>query len=118
MVAAPSLVEAYSVLTRLPPPHRLAYSEALALLEGNWGALGIVALTGDEYWRLLREAPDDGIGGGRTYDAVIAACARKARVGTLLTWNLDDFLPFAEAVAVVSPRGDRPRRGPLPSARR
>ena len=36
MVAAPALVEAYAVLTRLPPPHRLSPADALALLEADF----------------------------------------------------------------------------------
>lgn len=32
-VAAPALVEAYAVLTRLPPPYRLSPADALALVE-------------------------------------------------------------------------------------
>ena len=36
MVAAPALIEAYAVLTRLPPPHRLTPQTALTLLENNF----------------------------------------------------------------------------------
>ncbi|MDQ2979137.1 MAG: hypothetical protein M3R62_07945, partial [Acidobacteriota bacterium] len=35
-VAAHALVEAYAVLTRLPPPHRLAPEDAHAVLEANF----------------------------------------------------------------------------------
>ena len=36
IVAAPALIEAYAVLTRLPPPHRLSPPTALTLLEYNF----------------------------------------------------------------------------------
>ncbi len=36
LLPAPALVEAYAVLTRLPPPHRLSVPDALALLEANF----------------------------------------------------------------------------------
>ena len=42
IVAAPALVEAYAVLTRLPPPHRLSPQTALTLLENNFLKLATV----------------------------------------------------------------------------
>jgi len=91
------------VLTRLPPPHRLSGHDALVLLESNWGRVNVVTLTAPEYWRLLRECRDDGVSGGQVYDAVIAACARKARAQTLLTWNLDHFHRFRNELTVSAP---------------
>ena len=105
IVAAPALVEAYAVLTRLPPPHRLSATDALALLEGNFmHTLKIVALDGKSYRTLLRQAPQDAIAGGRTYDAVLAACALQAKAAALLTFNERHFLPFvAKGIHVVVP---------------
>lgn len=96
-VAAPALVEAYAVLTRLPDPHRLSPADALTLLEANFMQGGrIVALDGKSYPALLRRAPGDGIAGGQTYDAVIAACALRFKGTTLLTFNASHFLAFAQ----------------------
>ena len=36
IIAAPALVEAYAVLTRLPPPHRISPEAALTLLDNNF----------------------------------------------------------------------------------
>ena len=96
VVAAATLVEAYSVLTRLPPPHRLAPAVALQLVDQNF-ARGVtcVALDANDYRTLLRASPALGVAGGRTYDAVVAHCARKARAHSLLTFNAPDFAPFA-----------------------
>lgn len=104
-IAAPALVEAYSVLTRLSPPHRLSPADALALLESNFmSAARIVALDAKSYRTLLRRAPDEGIAGGRTYDAVIAACALKAKTAVLLTFNKGHFLSFVErGIEIVVP---------------
>ena len=44
----------------------------------------------------LRRCRDAGIGGGAVYDALIAACARKARVATLVTWDVGAFERFLE----------------------
>jgi predicted nucleic acid-binding protein len=105
LVAAPALVEAYVVLTRLPAPHRLSPADALALLEANFmRAARIVALEGKSYRALLRRAPGDGIADGQPYDAVIAACALRVKGATLLTFNAHHFLPFSQrGLQVVVP---------------
>ena len=65
-VAGPALVEAYAVLTRLPPPHRLSAEDALRLVDVGFGEPGrILALDGRAYRALLRRAADGGISGGR-----------------------------------------------------
>lgn len=103
VVAAPSLVETYAVLTRLPPPHRLSAHDAWRLLDANWSGSDVFALSASEYWRVIRDSRDSGVHGGRVYDAVIAACARKAGARTLVTWNLAHFHGFAASVDVVAP---------------
>jgi len=96
VVAAATLVEAYSVLTRLPPPHRLAPDVALQLVDQNFArGVDCIALGANDYQALLRALPALGVAGGRVYDAVVAHCARRARVRTLLTFNALDFAPFA-----------------------
>jgi predicted nucleic acid-binding protein len=95
VIATPALIETYAVLTRLPPPHRLSPRDALALIETNFLTEGTLEGLDNKAFRpLLREAADHDIAGGRTYDWVIAACARTARVKTLLTFNTRDFLSF------------------------
>jgi len=104
VLAAHGLVETYSVLTRLPEPHRLRPRDALAVLEANWAETRSVALTAPDYRATLRRCRDAGVGGGAVYDALIAACARKARVRELVTWNVADFERFLEdEPLVVSP---------------
>lgn len=90
--AAPALIEGYSVMTRLPSPHRLSPLDALAILETSFVANAeIVALPNHSYLALLRQAPAIGVYGGRTYDAVIAECAVQAKVAALLTLNESHF---------------------------
>jgi predicted nucleic acid-binding protein len=103
-MAAPALVETYAVLTRLPPPYRLRPADALAAMEGSWSHVGVEALDGTAVWPLLRALRDTGVGGGNTYDAVTAACARKAGVDVILTWNVADFEKVAPDIEVTSPR--------------
>ncbi len=106
--AAHALAEAYAVLTRFPAPHRLAPSDALALLEGNFiDGAQVIALDADEYRSLLRRAGKEGVSGGRTYDAIIAECAVKARAAALLTFNATHFEGLdAGSVRVVVPSFD------------
>ena len=103
-VPAPAIVEAYAVLTRLPAPHRLSPADAWALIETNFveSAL-VVALRGAVYTKLLRRLVKHTIAGGRTYDAVIGECARRAKAGTLLTFNRRHFDPPPAGVSLVDP---------------
>jgi predicted nucleic acid-binding protein len=97
VVAAPSLVETYSVLTRLPHHRRLVPDDALALIEASFvGPSQVVALDPGAYVDLLRRAPGGKVAGGRIYDAVIAACARQADVGVLVTFNVAHFRPLVD----------------------
>jgi hypothetical protein len=70
---------------------------------GSWAEVEVVALTGPEIWPFLEALPGSGISGGSSYDAQIAACARKARASVILTWNVRDFEHVAEGVEVASP---------------
>jgi predicted nucleic acid-binding protein len=106
VLAAHGLAETYAVLTRLPEPHRLRPGDALAVLEANWSQARTVALTAPDYRATLKRCRDAEIGGGAVYDALIAACARNARVAELVTWNVAHFERFLEdEPLVVSPRG-------------
>ncbi len=98
IVAAPALIETYAVLTRLPPPHRLAALDARALLEANFLAgHKLIALGEADYRLLVKDASAQGVIGGKTYDCVIAACATKAKAAVLLTFNARDFDSMALA---------------------
>ncbi len=104
IVAAPALVEAYAVLTRLPPPHRLSPQTALNLLEANFLKLAtVIALNAKSYETLLLRAPKNGVAGGRTYDAVIGACAAQGNAATVLTFNGRDFTDLGNEFEVVIP---------------
>lgn len=107
IVAAPALIEAYSVLTRLPSPHRLSPEDALALLAANFISGGkVISLSTARYVNLLRRAPSLGISGGRVYDAVIAQCAIEGKAETLLTLNEEHFRDWAsDRLKIVVPGG-------------
>ncbi|HVT44300.1 MAG TPA: type II toxin-antitoxin system VapC family toxin [Thermoanaerobaculia bacterium] len=76
-------VETYSVLTRLPPPHRVDAELAASLLDTFFRRPYLV-LPATAYAALIRETADVGITGGAVYDALIAVTVREARA-TLLS---------------------------------
>lgn len=104
VLPADVIVEAYSVLTRLPSPHRVSPSDALGLLEGNFTGARTVALAAAEIWRLLRDLAADEVSGGAVYDARIVAAAVKGGASRILTLNARHFARLApDGLAVVVP---------------
>lgn len=91
MVAGPVLAETYAVLTPLPSPHRLSPASARSLLSANLEGVRAVVLDGPGYWRCLTDAVEHRVSGGRTYDAIVVACAVRARADRILTLNRRDF---------------------------
>lgn len=104
VLPADSLVETYSVLTRLPAPHRLSPADAFRLLEESFHGVKTVALAATEIWRLLRALAEDQVAGGAVYDARIVAAAVKGGANRILTLNARHFERLApEGLAVVVP---------------
>ena len=97
--AAHSLAEVYATLTRLPPKHRVSPQQALTFLDAIEERFTLVALSPEEYRLSIHRAAALNVVGGTTYDLVIAACALKARVDTLYTWNVVHFLLLGDEVA-------------------
>lgn len=78
---AHSTLETYSVLTRLPPPHRVPPALVLEFLRAR-GNGHLLVLSGRGHDRLLERAAGSGIQGGAVYDALIGVTAAEA--GALL----------------------------------
>lgn len=74
MVPAHVLVETYSVLTRLPAPHRIAPAVAGQVLSGL--RRGLLTLPEAAHVVLITRLAQAGIRGGAVYDALVAATAR------------------------------------------
>ncbi|MGL4176952.1 MAG: PIN domain-containing protein [Dermatophilaceae bacterium] len=73
VVPAHVLVETYSVLTRLPGPHRLAAADARLAVTNL--PFRIIALLDDEYSAVIDRLAAAGVGGGAVYDGLVAATA-------------------------------------------
>lgn len=74
-------LETYSVLTRLPPPHRVSPAVVLDFLRDR-GDGRLLVLSDHGHAELLERAVAGGIQGGAVYDALVAATAAEA--GALL----------------------------------
>ncbi len=67
-------LETYSVLTRLPPPHRVSGDLARDFLAARF-ALPYLRLGEQAYRDFILGLADHGISGGAAYDALVAATA-------------------------------------------
>ena len=67
-------LETYSVLTRLPPPHRCAGSMVRDFLRSRF-AEPYLRLEARAHKEFVLELPDHAVTGGAAYDALIAATA-------------------------------------------
>lgn len=105
VIASHSMVEVYAVLTRLPPPHRLAPADAVYLLTANAGLWQVApALPVDRVWQLLQNCAAQQTLGGQVYDAVIAQTVKIHGAAAILTLNLRHFEPFRTPdFAVLAP---------------
>lgn len=85
VVVAHCLLETYSVLTRLPAPHRMAPEVVSNYLHLAFGSRAVVGLSAPEQRRLVQTCCSLGLAGGAIYDAVIAAtcAAEKVKLLTL-----------------------------------
>ena|SRR5437870_5686733 len=99
VLAAHTLAETYSVLTRMPHTPPISPAIAWQAIERNMVHFDTIALTEAEYIQVISDLAARGIGGGPTYDALIAAVARKAEVDLLLTLNASHFLRVAPDLA-------------------
>ena len=97
------LVESYSVMTRLPSPHRLRPEIARELLHGSFADVRVVGLSSRKAWKFLEDCVSSATSGGRVYDAVIASAAIEARARELLTFNPRDFEAFSDRIAIIVP---------------
>ena len=99
-----ALLECYSVLTRLPHPLRTNPESAAQVLTNYFADAEIAGLESNLGWSVIRSASALGIGGGRIYDAAIAAAVAEAGATVLVTWNVKHFLGCSPAsLQIVQP---------------
>ncbi len=69
------LVETYSVLTRLPPPHRVDHDVARRLLSGRFPASAVLVAPVELQARVVEMLSDAGVAGGASYDGLVGLTA-------------------------------------------
>jgi predicted nucleic acid-binding protein len=96
ILPAHTILECYSVLTRLPAPYRLPPDIALQAMHENFSRTAVVVgVKGGGLWERIESFSRLKLGGGQVYDALIAWCAADAGATILLTWNLRHFATIA-----------------------
>jgi predicted nucleic acid-binding protein len=91
---AHSLVEVYSTLTRMPGKHRISGEQGMLFINDIRQRMTVISLSADDYGDMLEKFTSIGIVGGAIYDALLAACALKAKAETLFTWNIRHYGQF------------------------
>lgn len=86
-------LEVYSVATRLPPEYRITAADAVALIrEEILGRMAVHGLPDTAQGSFLQTLAQQGITGGRVYDAHIAEIARSGGATVIVTDNRKHFL--------------------------
>jgi predicted nucleic acid-binding protein len=86
-------LELYSVATRLPPEFRLTAADAQTLIQEEvFGRMTVHDLPHGSRQTFLQALAQEGITGGRVYDAHIAEVARAAGATVIVTDNRRHFL--------------------------
>jgi hypothetical protein len=78
-IPAHARLETYSVLTRMPPPHKLAPDVVAGLLDRWFPPDRTILPSAELAAGIVRRCCDLGIDGGAVYDALIAFTAAEAR---------------------------------------
>ena len=84
VIPAHARLETYSVLTRLPPPHRLAPAVVVNLLDRWFPAERTIVPSSRLSLDVVERCSSAGVEGGAVYDALVALTAAEAKA-TLLT---------------------------------
>jgi predicted nucleic acid-binding protein len=93
-----ALIESYSVLTRLPAPHRAPAALVAEFLADRFSSR-ILTLSAEEHVRLIDRLARVGLAGGAVYDAVIALTAKRA--GAVLVTRDRRALPVYEHIGAA-----------------
>ncbi|MGA7523855.1 MAG: PIN domain-containing protein [Acidobacteriaceae bacterium] len=102
-----TLAEIYAAITGMNGKSRVPPGLAPLFIEQVRERCQIIALTPEQYWETIQTAAERHIAGGTIYDALLLACARKAKAGRILTWNLRQFKMIAPDLAdrIMTPNG-------------
>lgn len=101
-IAAHTVAEVYAVLTRMPVKPPISPATAWKVLQTEvLPHVEVVALSAADYPTVLEQLAAHHIGGGQTYDALIAKAALLASVDHLITLNAKHFRAIFPDVAAL-----------------
>ena len=86
-------------MTVLPVRPPVSPAQVLLFLEQVREKLTIVGLKEEEYMHTIRRTAESGALGGRIYDALLLAAARKVDPKNIYTWNSNHFRELAPDLA-------------------
>ena len=93
IISIHSLIEIYSILTKLPLSPRINPALALNLIKENiLEDFELVTYSKKDYINLLGELSHSNIAGGASYDGLIINAAKKVTADKILTLNINDFI--------------------------
>lgn len=96
VISADGLAEIYSVLTRTPFKPRVTPEQAWQFLDQNvLTRFEIEAMSRAEYSRVIKDCAAQGWAGGRIFDALHIATARKAKCSRIYTFDVVHFRQLA-----------------------
>jgi predicted nucleic acid-binding protein len=100
-----SLAEVFAVLSARPLPLRMPPSDAARVVAHTAKRFKLISLTSKEYLDAIHSLADFGHSGGMIYDALLLACARKAKANRIYTLNPRHFRVVAPDLAarIVEP---------------
>ena len=104
VVAHHTLLEAYSVLTRLPAPYRISPSEAeIVLRETVERNARMAPFAAEAMWGFISRIVAVPAAGGAAYDAFIIRLLGEAGAEAIATYNVDDFRRIAPSMRIADP---------------
>ena len=100
-----SLAEVYSVLTRMPGESRAHPRVAMDFVANMVRHTTVIPLESREYLETIDAISQRGLSGSMVYDALLLACARRAKAKLIYTWNVRHFRAVAPDLAakIVTP---------------
>lgn len=104
IISVHSLIEIYSILTKLPLSPRINPALALNLIKENiLEDFELVTYGKKDYINLLDELSRGNIAGGASYDGLILNAAIKVTADKILTLNVNDFIRVCpQLVRIIS----------------
>ena len=102
VISVHSLIEIYSILTKLPLSPKIHPSLAFELIKENiLKDFEIISYKKEDYLNLLKELSSRNIFGGLSYDGLIIYTAKKTKIDKILTLNVNDFIRVAPQLTKI-----------------